>query len=195
MLLKKNTKFIVIILFCIILFTLNLITSKNISPVVKPSYKFDFQNFLMFTFLVNLVVYLVKIVFIYCIIRLSFFVFDIVPKTSVISVIIIAEIIKLLIVKGLKIFTFYALDKKMTLEYFKTFEDKYSFYELFKIDLIDFKYLINFIDVFDIIYISIIVSLFVVSEKMKTVKVIKVVALPYALTLFLLGIVKTFMSL
>lgn len=195
MLLKKKNKIIVIFIFCVVLYLLKLIISKYISPSVKSSYEFNFKNFLIFTFLVSLIVYFIKFVIIYGVVKTSFFIFEIKSKISLFSVIVLAELLKLVIIDGIKIYNFLSLDGKMTLEQFKSIESNYSLYNTLNLDIIEFKYLINFISIFDLIFIYAIILLFSIYEKFNIKKSLKVIFLPYALALFFLAMVKTFMSL
>lgn len=192
---EKNRKWFHLFSFFIILYVIQLIISKYISPIVKPTYEFSFGNFLVYTYLFNSIVYLLKITLLYGFFKMCLFIFDIKIEYSVLSIIVLGEMAKLILIKGTKIVSFYLSGKKMSLEQFNAFESNFSFTSIFNISTLeDFKYIINFIDIFDIIYICIIVSLFINYCSLKPIKSFKIIGLPYIILLFTIGIFKTFMS-
>jgi len=192
----KNNKWVFIIVFILVLYILKLIITKEISPIVKPSYEYSFKNFLIFTYLFSLIGYVLKITLLFGLFKLSLFVFDIQAKHSILSIVVIGETIKLIFIKGTKIASFYLSSKEMSLEQFSLYESKFNFTNIFNIrNLDDFKYLINFINVFDLIYIVAIVLLFIEFYKMNFYKSFKIIGMPYIIILFMFGIFKTFMSL
>lgn len=191
-----NKKWIYLFSFFIVTYILQLTISKYISPIVKPSYEYSFENFIIFTYLFNSIVYFLKIILLYGFFKMCLFIYDIKVEYSVLSIVILAEIIKYTLIKGTKIVSFYLSGKTMSLEEFSNYESKFSFTNIFNISgFEDFKYIINFIDVFDTIYVILIVLLFINYYKLKPLKSFNVIGLPYIILLLTIGIFKTFMSM
>lgn len=192
---EKNKKWLYLLFFYIIVYILQLTISKYISPIVKPSYEYSFENFIIFTYLFNSIIYFLKIILLYGFFKMCLFIFDIKIEYSILTIVILAEIIKYTLIKGTKIASFY-LSGTMSLEEFSDYESKFSFTNIFNITgFEDFKYIINFIDVFDTIYVIIIVLLFINYYKLKPLKSFNIIGLPYIILLLTIGIFKTFMSM
>lgn len=192
---EKNRKWFHLFSFFIILYVIQLIISKYISPIVKPTYEFSFGNFFFYTYLFNSIVYLLKITLLYGFFKMCLFIFDIKIKYSILSIVVFAEITKLILIKGTKIISFYLSGTKMSLEQFNAYESNFRFTNIFNLSTSeDFEYIVNFIDVFDLIYVVIIVFLFINYYKLNVQKSLKIIGLPYLILLFIIGIFKTFMS-
>ena len=191
---KKNNTWIFIAAFFVILFILKFIISKEISPIVKPSYEFKFSTFLVYTYFLTLFTYSIKLILFYGLFKSSFFVFDIKSPYSITSIIIAAESIKLIFINGSKIIAFYALNKEMTLEQFTSFESSYEFSSMLNIsDLNIFKGFINLVNVFDLIYLATLLFLFINFNKLAFSKYLKTIAMPYILILLIIEIFKNIM--
>jgi hypothetical protein len=190
----KNKTWLSFFAFLVLLYLIKLFIAKDISPIIKTDYKYSFNNFIIYTYLFSLIGYLFKIVFLTGLFKTSFFLFDIKKGYSVLNIVIFGEMFKLLLEKGSLIFSFFFI-KKMTLEQFLTFQSNFSFVKILGIDDIqDFKYILNAINVIDLIYVIFLVFLFSEKYQATLLKSIKVMALPYLLLLFTVGIIKTFLS-
>lgn len=192
---EKNRKWLHLFSFFVILYILLFFSAMYILPVVKPTYEFSFGNFFFYTYLFNSIVYLLKITLLYGFFKMCLFIFDIKIKYSILSIVVFAEITKLVLIKGAKIISFYLSGSKMSLEQFRSYESNFRFTNIFNISTLeDFKYIINFIDVFDLLYMVTIVFLFINYYKLNVFKSFKIIGFPYLILLFIIGIFKTFIS-
>lgn len=191
----KNKSWITFFIFIVTLYIIKLVISKFILSEIKIDYEFTFNNFIIYTYIFSLITYLFKITFLTGLFKTSFFVFDFNHSKSILDILIQGEIFKLILSEGSKIFSYYYLFDNMTLEQFSTFKSYFNFSNILGFDNIkSFEYLINAVNILDILYILFVTLLFSEAEKIPFLKSIKIIVLPYLLLFLIIGIIKTFLS-
>jgi len=195
---QKHTKSLFYLsIFFGVVFVLKYILYKDIYLVLNhQENKFVFTNFIIFNFLFASLGYLFKMILIFGVFKLSLYIFDVEEQSSIFDIVILGELVKILLIGGLKIIVFYYLSHDMTLEMFSKFESNYTISGIFNLHLSNnLSTVINSINVFDIVYIIFVVMLFSANFKLTKIKSFKVVGLPYFLLLFIIGFIKIFMTI
>jgi len=191
---KTKSLLYISIFFCVLLI-LKYILFKDIYLVLShEEEKFLFTNFLIFNFLFASLGYLFKMILIFGLFKLSLYVFEIDEQSSIFNIVILGELIKIVLSDGLKILIYY-LFKNMTLEMFTNFKSNYTLSGIFNLHLNNnLSSVINSINIFDIVYVIFIVTLFSANFNLSKIKSLKVVGMPYLIVLVIFGIVKIFMT-
>ena len=190
---QKHTKSLFYLsIFFGVVFVLKYILYKDIYLVLNhQENKFVFTNFLFAS-----LGYLFKMILIFGVFKLSLYIFDVEEQSSIFDIVILGELVKILLIGGLKIIVFYYLSHDMTLEMFSKFESNYTISGIFNLHLSNnLSTVINSINVFYIVYIIVVVMLFSANFKLTKIKSFKVVGLPYFLLLFIIGFIKIFMTI
>lgn len=190
---SKNKNVLFLIVFFAVLFVLKVVLFKDVYLVLSnEGNKFSFSNFLIFNYLFKGLGYFIKIILIFGLFKFSLFVFDVKEQSSILNIVVLAELVKLILIDGLKVIVYYVFND-MTLEAFTNFELNYSITGIFNLQNIgSVKPLLNAVSIFDLIYIVFVIFLFSNFFKMSKIKSFKVVGMPYLLILMLLGLFKIF---
>lgn len=191
---KSNSILWVILLFLGVVFATALIILKEVWLPVNGG-EFSFKNFIIYNFTVKIIGYVFKFLMVYLFFKLVFLVFDLDKKLPLLKLLLLAEIVYILVVKGYLFVYFSIIDSNITADFVNTYEANTSLISIVPDRFYSFEYVIGFANIFDLVYILFFVYMVAEELKISFWKSFKINGLSYLVLLLFFGVVKTFMSL
>lgn len=191
---KSNSIIWIVLLFLSVVFITALIVLKEVWFPVNGG-EYSFKNFMIYNFIVKIIGYVFKFLIVYMFFKFVFLVYDIEKNVPLFKILLLAEVIYILTVKGYLLMYYYFIDSSITKDFLNTYESNASLASLMPESYYEFNYVIGFVNVFDVIYILFFVFMVAEELKIRFWKSFKINGLSYLVLLLLLGVIKTFMSL
>lgn len=191
---KSNSVFFVLLMFVATVFVTALVVLKEVWFPINGG-EYNFKNFLIYNFAVKIIGYVLKFLIVYLFFKFVFLIFDLKKDIALFKILLLAETIYILLIKGSLLIYYYFIDSNIDKDFVNTYESNTSLVAFMPKGYYEFNYVIGFANVFDLIYVSFIVFMIAEELKISFWKSFKINGLSYLVLLLLLGVIKTFMSL
>lgn len=193
---KIKLSFLLILFLCV-LFLFELLYFKDVYLVATGDQaKFNLTNFLIYNFSLKIIGYTIKFLVLIGFLKFVLLIFDITIKVPYLKIVLLSEIVYFLLTKGSILIYFFIIDNSLNSTFLSSYESFFSLKTLFmeSTTTSSLKYLLSSINLFDVLYTFFLVYLFSECIGKSYICTFKIVGLSYLLLLFVLGIIKTFLS-